>query len=53
VLRGTLADIADRVEAAGLSRAAVILVGRALETGIDCAQSHLYDPVRDRSHLGG
>ncbi|MGW6332314.1 precorrin-4 C(11)-methyltransferase [Nocardia rhamnosiphila] len=53
VLRGTVADIADRVEAAGLSRAAVILVGRALETGIDCVQSHLYDPARDRSHLRG
>ncbi|MFW5856331.1 MAG: precorrin-4 C(11)-methyltransferase [Planctomycetota bacterium] len=30
VLRGTLADIADRVREAGLDRTAVILVGRAL-----------------------
>ncbi|WP_446225576.1 precorrin-4 C(11)-methyltransferase [Nocardia sp. IBHARD005] len=48
VLRGTLADIADHVEAAGLRQAAVILVGRALSTSIDCAQSHLYDPARTR-----
>lgn len=48
VLRGTLADIADQVEAAGLRQAAVILVGRALSTAIDCAQSHLYDPARTR-----
>ncbi|UGT39092.1 precorrin-4 C(11)-methyltransferase [Nocardia yamanashiensis] len=51
VLRGTLADIADRVEAAGLRRAAVILVGRALAETLDCAQSHLYDPGRDRTHI--
>lgn len=31
VLRGTLADIADQVEGAGLRQAAVVLVGRALE----------------------
>ncbi len=30
VLRGTVGDIADQVEAAGLRQAAVILVGRAL-----------------------
>ncbi|MEV0541350.1 precorrin-4 C(11)-methyltransferase [Nocardia salmonicida] len=48
VLRGTLADIADQVEGAGLRQAAVILVGRALSTAIDCAQSHLYDPARTR-----
>jgi precorrin-4/cobalt-precorrin-4 C11-methyltransferase len=51
VLRGTIADIADRVEAAGLRQAAVILVGRALADRVDpCAGvSHLYDPQRDRS----
>ncbi|MFF0543446.1 precorrin-4 C(11)-methyltransferase [Nocardia thailandica] len=48
VLRGTLADIADRVEAAGLRRAAVILVGRALTPALACAESHLYDPARVR-----
>lgn len=51
VLRGTLADIADQVEAAKLRHTAVILVGRAL--GVrdtpDVACSHLYDPARDRS----
>lgn len=52
VLRGTLTDIADRVEDAGLKHTAVILVGRALEVGgeADIACSHLYDPARDRSN---
>jgi precorrin-4/cobalt-precorrin-4 C11-methyltransferase len=51
VLRGTVADIADQVEAAGLRQAAVILVGDALGTGADprAGESHLYDPQRDRS----
>mgnify|MGYP005818826799 CR=1 FL=1 len=51
VLRGTVADIAGAVEAAGLRQAAVILVGRALADRPDpCAgESHLYDPARDRS----
>ncbi|MFI1464744.1 precorrin-4 C(11)-methyltransferase [Nocardia carnea] len=53
VLRGTLADIADQVETAGLRQAAVILVGRALAPGAACVQSHLYDPARDRAHLTG
>ncbi|MBF6437080.1 precorrin-4 C(11)-methyltransferase [Nocardia cyriacigeorgica] len=52
VLRGTLADIADQVDAAELRQAAVILVGRALQSGISCVGSHLYDPGRDRD-LGG
>ena len=48
VLRGTLADIAGQVEAAGLRRAAVIIVGPALDpSGV--GESHLYDPARDRS----
>ncbi len=51
VLRGTVADIADVVEAAGLRRAAVILVGRSLAGHWDpeAGESHLYDPARDRS----
>ncbi|WP_327142290.1 precorrin-4 C(11)-methyltransferase [Nocardia sp. NBC_01327] len=53
VLRGTLTDIADRVEAAQLRQAAVILVGPALAEAVDCAQSHLYDPARNRTHLTG
>ena len=50
VLRGTVADIADHVEAAGLRQAAVILVGRALadRPDPDAGESHLYDPARDR-----
>ncbi|MCE1180140.1 MAG: precorrin-4 C(11)-methyltransferase [Micrococcales bacterium] len=41
VLRGTLADIADQVEAAGLRQAAVIIVGWALEAE-GFVESHLY-----------
>ena len=43
ILRGTLADIADQVEAAGLRQAAVIMVGRRPAGGIE---SHLYGPRR-------
>ncbi|PSR67877.1 precorrin-4 C(11)-methyltransferase [Nocardia sp. MDA0666] len=53
ILRGTLADIAGRVEAAGLRQAAVILVGRALTPALACAQSHLYDPGRERHPMSG
>ena len=51
VLRGTVADIADQVEAAALKQAAVILVGDALGAQADprSGESHLYDPGRDRS----
>ncbi|WP_067653377.1 precorrin-4 C(11)-methyltransferase [Nocardia harenae] len=48
ILRGTLTDIATRVERAGLRQAAVILVGRALAPAVECVQSHLYDPARTR-----
>lgn len=46
VLRGTLADIADQVERAGLRQAAVILVGEALRGASrrDLVESHLYSP---------
>jgi len=43
VLRGTLADMADQVEAAGLRQAAVIMVGEALRTE-EFVESHLYGP---------
>jgi precorrin-4/cobalt-precorrin-4 C11-methyltransferase len=46
VLRGTVATIADQVEAAGLRQAAVILVGRALSGGE--GESYLYSSTRDR-----
>ncbi len=51
LLRGTVADIADQVESAGLTQAAVILVGDALGAQADprAGESHLYDPRRDRS----
>jgi precorrin-4/cobalt-precorrin-4 C11-methyltransferase len=41
ILTGTLADIADQVEAAGLRQAAVILVGEALRAE-GFVDSHLY-----------
>jgi precorrin-4/cobalt-precorrin-4 C11-methyltransferase len=44
VLRGTVGDIADRVETAGLRQAAVILVGRALAG--DGGESWLYSSDR-------
>jgi len=47
VLRGTVATIADAVEKAGLRQAAVIIVGRVLDHD-SCAESHLYDPARER-----
>ncbi|MGA9871110.1 MAG: precorrin-4 C(11)-methyltransferase [Rhodococcus sp. (in: high G+C Gram-positive bacteria)] len=47
-LTGTLADIADQVEAAGLRQAAVILVGPAVGR-TPGAESHLYDACRERS----
>ncbi|WP_428338334.1 precorrin-4 C(11)-methyltransferase [Mycobacterium sp.] len=49
ILRGTVADIADQVEAAKLRQAAVILVGEALGADPRAGESHLYDPQRDRS----
>ena len=48
VLRGTVADIAEQVEVAGLRQAAVILVGRALDRERLGRPSYLYDPARDR-----
>ncbi|MFD6158688.1 precorrin-4 C(11)-methyltransferase [Nocardia sp. NPDC060256] len=48
ILRGTLTDIADQVEAAELRQAAIILVGKALAGTVSCAESHLYDPARTR-----
>jgi precorrin-4/cobalt-precorrin-4 C11-methyltransferase len=51
VLRGTVAEIADQVEAAELRQAAIILVGRALDPGAG-GESYLYDPTRDRTLKG-
>lgn len=48
VLRGTLADIADQVEAAELRRAAVILVGPVLAPDVRGGESYLYAADRER-----
>ncbi|MEM9522742.1 MAG: precorrin-4 C(11)-methyltransferase [Pseudomonadota bacterium] len=45
-LRGTLADIRDKVRAAKLTRTALILVGRVFDTGGDFPDSALYDAAR-------
>ncbi|GAA2605201.1 precorrin-4 C(11)-methyltransferase [Streptomyces axinellae] len=47
VLRGTLADIAQQVTAAGISKTAVILVGRVLAAA-GFRDSHLYSTERSR-----
>jgi precorrin-4/cobalt-precorrin-4 C11-methyltransferase len=47
ILRGTLEDIAGQVKAAGITKTAVILVGRTLAAS-EFRDSHLYDPARDR-----
>ncbi|WP_067468199.1 precorrin-4 C(11)-methyltransferase [Actinomadura macra] len=47
VVRGTLADIAARVRAAGISRTAVIIVGAVL-TATGFTDSHLYSAARRR-----
>jgi precorrin-4/cobalt-precorrin-4 C11-methyltransferase len=48
LLRGTLATIRDAVKAAGITRTALILVGRALAAA-DFRDSALYDPAH--SHV--
>lgn len=52
LLRGTVADIADRVERAGLRQAAVILVGRALADPDGAGESYLYSADRVRRSDG-
>ncbi len=47
VLRGTLADIAEQTKAAGITRTAVIIVGRTL-AATQFRDSHLYSPERER-----
>jgi precorrin-4/cobalt-precorrin-4 C11-methyltransferase len=47
ILRGTLADIAAQVRAAGVVRSAVIIVGGVLTADQFC-DSHLYSPQRAR-----
>jgi precorrin-4/cobalt-precorrin-4 C11-methyltransferase len=47
ILRGTLADIAGQVEAAGVKRTAVVIVGPVL-TAEQFPDSHLYSTTRPR-----
>jgi precorrin-4/cobalt-precorrin-4 C11-methyltransferase len=48
IVRGTLADIASKVQEAGILRTAVIVVGAAL-TASQFTDSHLYSPGRCRT----
>ncbi|MFC0626889.1 precorrin-4 C(11)-methyltransferase [Kribbella deserti] len=48
ILRGTLADIAAQVVAAGIRRTAVIIVGKVLAAE-GFTDSHLYSAARDRA----
>ncbi|TNC24653.1 precorrin-4 C(11)-methyltransferase [Amycolatopsis alkalitolerans] len=48
ILRGTLGEIARQVREAGISRAAIIFVGRVLAAG-NFPDSYLYSAARDRS----
>ena len=52
VVRGTLADIADKTGAAGIRKTALILIGPALERGTGAA-SKLYDPAFAHGWRGG
>lgn len=56
ILHGTLGDIGDAVEKAGLRQAAVIMVGRALAEDVQQndgpAESYLYAASRDRRLKG-
>lgn len=52
VLRGTLGDIGDQVEEAGLRQAAVILVGPALAPDVRGGESYLYAASRERRVRG-
>lgn len=47
ILRGTLADIADQVQQAGVRRTAVVIVGETLAAD-NFRDSHLYSTTRDR-----
>ncbi|WP_338677806.1 precorrin-4 C(11)-methyltransferase [Streptomyces sp. SCSIO 30461] len=47
VLRGTLEDIAEQTKEAGITKTAVIIVGRTLGAS-QFRDSHLYDPARER-----
>jgi precorrin-4/cobalt-precorrin-4 C11-methyltransferase len=49
IIRGTLADIDIKVKESGLTRTALILVGRALASGMVPAESRLY--ASDHTHV--
>ncbi|MBO6902344.1 MAG: precorrin-4 C(11)-methyltransferase [Rhizobiaceae bacterium] len=51
IVKGTLADIADKIAADPIERTAIILVGRALGAA-DFRESSLYDPAYQRRFRG-
>lgn len=55
ILCGTLSEIASKVQASGLQRQAVILVGEALDLDVKAGQparSHLYNPTFKHGYRG-
>lgn len=52
VVRGTLADIADKVEAEGITKTALIFVGEAIDRGVMKAYSKLYDKGFQHGYRG-
>lgn len=53
VVRGSLADIADRVQEAGITKTAIIAVGRVLAATPPPALSKLYDPAFSHGYRNG
>ena len=52
VVRGTLADIADKVKAEGITKTALIFVGEAIDRGAMKAYSKLYDKDFQHGYRG-
>ena len=52
VVRGTLADIADKVKAEGITKTALIFVGEAIDRGTMKAYSKLYDKDFQHGYRG-
>lgn len=52
VLRGTLSTIREVVQASGVDRNALILVGKSLDQG-PFGESYLYSAARDRAEIAG
>jgi len=52
IIRGTIADIASKVERSRISKTAIVIVGRILSKG-EHSRSKLYDPLFTHAHRKG